>query len=202
MDPKRHPNRKGLEQLSKKFKFDYFSTFPGLKRFIDGEIEKYLDKNLDCDDLWDEDGLSFPEVDVYEIHEDKWFDKLRKADRKFGDLCDFWIQTYMDGIEDSRKNREEAEDWLYEAVIEGFWAEFPDSYVEEEFEDYFEEARQSCMEEEDERRDPYGARGLSRRDFMASSQRNSLIRLAASLPAGDKSRRAILAGLRTRTASS
>ncbi len=37
---------------------------------------------------------------------------------------------------------------------------------------------------------------------LTSSDRKSLIRLAASLPKGDKSRRAILAGLRARTASS
>ncbi len=193
-DPKKHPRKRELESIMKEF--EKISRSSKILDFILEEAGDYAYKRIDCADLYgdyDEDPIS-PSVDIYEVHEDKWLPKLRKADKKFDDLCKKFIEVYMSTLDDNRKNRQEAEEWLSEAVAENFWVALPAEYTDE-LEDVWDALREDCDDQAAERRDPYGYRGLSRRDFMASEKKNLLIKLAASLPKGDKSRRAILAGL-------
>jgi hypothetical protein len=176
-------HRRELESLARTFKV--FVKSPAIENLLIGKASENLLDKVDCEDLYDEDdyggrsnrrvtrysgGTHNPHIDVdalYELYEENWTPMLRKVDRKFDALCAKFLEVYMRGH--LKSNRKDAEEALEEALAEYFWSEVPE-YGDELSEDY-DELRAECEDSAAEARDPYGYRGLSRRDFLASPRR-------------------------------
>ena len=126
-------------------------------------------KSTSCDYLFtdDEDGMvpydpSIEAMEVYDLKGEDWTPILRRADRDFDRLCESYLELAKSmGV----KN---AEDSLEAAISDNFWQEI--GLIEgEELSGTYDEVREKCMDKMNRNRDPYGYRGVNRRDFMASS---------------------------------
>jgi len=205
----RHPNRREFDHLGRLF--GLLVDDPNIEKILVKEVEKSdLVKDVECDDLsyedWDEDGPAGGTVDpaveterVYELHEDGWIPKLRKVSRKFDELCDRFLSLYAAGFPKKSPSalKRESLEALDEFLGDHFWGEMPVELDGDLFRETYDEIRYECWDAAEERRDPYGYRGLSRRDFMASD-RSRLIRLASTMTVGTPVRKAILKGLSKR----
>lgn len=202
----RHPNLRDFGKLGQLF--GLLANDRSIEQFLTGEVEKSdIIKGVECEDLywedWDEDGPNGGTVDpsvdttlVYELYEDGWTPKLRKANRKFNELCERFLSLYAAGFPNKSRPvlKRESLEALHDFLREKFWGEVPEELDGELFVDTYDDMRYECADREAERRDPYGYRGLSRRDFMASD-RSRLIRLASTMTVGTLERKAILKGL-------
>lgn len=180
-------HRRELDSLARTFKV--FVKSPAIEKLLLEEASQNLLDRVECEDLYEDlysdDGYGGrahrrvtqysvgphnPPVDIevlYELYEENWTPMLRKVDRKFDALCAKFLEVYMRGH--LKSNRKDAEEALEEALSEYFWSEVPE-YGDELSEDY-DELRAECEDSAAEARDPYGYRGLSRRDFLASPRR-------------------------------
>jgi hypothetical protein len=92
-------------------------------------------------------------------------------------------------------------DFWFEGFTEDYFRRLRNSRdLKRRFDDLKSDLLYDCRDDEEERRDPYGYRGLSKSMFYASrkvtaSDRSALIRLASTMPAGSPERKAILSGL-------
>ena len=209
MSLSRHPNRREFDHLGRLF--GLLADDPNIEKILVKEVEKSdILKDFECDDLsyedWDEDGPAGGTVDpavettlVYELHEGGWIPKLRKVSRKFDELCDRFLSLYAAGFPKKSPSalKRESLEALDEFLGDHFWGEMPEELDGDLFTETYDEMRYECWDAAEERRDPYGYRGLSRRDFMASD-RSRLIRLASTMAVGTPERKAILKGLSKR----
>ena len=209
MSLSRHPNRREFDHLGRLF--GLLADDPNIEKILVKEVEKSdILKDVECDDLsyedWDEDGPAGGTVDpavettlVYELHEGGWIPKLRKVSRKFDELCDRFLSLYAAGFPKKSPSalKRESLEALDEFLGDHFWGEMPEELDGDLFTETYDEMRYECWDAAEERRDPYGYRGLSRRDFMASD-RSRLIRLASTMAVGTPERKAILKGLSKR----
>jgi hypothetical protein len=209
MSLSRHPNRREFDHLG--HLFGILADDPNIEKILVKEVEKSdILKDVECDDLsyedWDEDGPAGGTVDpavetelVYELHEGDWIPKLRKVSRQFDELCDRFLSLYAAGFPKKSPSalKRESLEALDEFLGDHFWGEMPVELEGDLFRETYDEMRYECWDAAEERRDPYGYRGLSRRDFMASD-RSRLIRLASTMAVGTPERKAILKGLSKR----
>lgn len=192
---KHHPKRRDLERLAKGF--SRLVEEKAIEDLLITEVgESEILSRIECEDLFDGEP-DVETVQVYELHENEWIPMLRKKSKRFDDLCKQFLSDYVAGVPDKpfRAALKDANEALDEAVGEYFWDEMPVELDGEWFTESYDALRDECIDEADYRRDPYRYFGVSRRDFMASSDRGALIRLASTMEKGSESRRAILAGL-------
>lgn len=185
-------------------------------------------KEIDEKEFWDDVYEDIKEADC-DDYEDRfasgdWDDFLDKKKRYFLDGSSW---DFVEGIANRKpqikalfKAPADPTDTESESSVEDFFGDYVDGYrfwtqdyindffdrlsnnqkIGAEFKDHVSERISDCYEGEEERRDPYGYRGLSRSMFYASrkvtaSDRSALIRLASTMPVGSPERKAILAGL-------
>jgi hypothetical protein len=143
----------------------------------------------DCDRAFDEPYIRTS--DIYDLHDGKWTQALRRSDNAFDRLC----QEYTDAIEADPRAWVDSEEQLEIALDKHFWAKIGDEVHvlnDEIIDEVFAAKRTNCEDElhlERNMRYHYASRTLT------ASDRSALIRLASTMPVGSTDRRAILAGL-------
>jgi len=196
---------------------------PNLKKFFD------LLKTLDEDAFWDKTEAIIKEASDecdFDNLPDRWDDYLDKQDGYFHKGSESTFE-FIDRIVDKKPQLKVLSNAIHDPDedigipdytvmdwIDSYSDDFDHFYIPDlfnrlrrnsklkgKYDDYVSNAMDDCRESAEERRNPYGYRGLSRSMFYASrkvaaSDRSALIRLASSLPVGSSERRAILAGLR------
>ena len=177
----RQPHGKKLDKL--------FNALLGMGRKdstgVLREVAEELADDVDCDKLYwtdyDEDGPSggssnpdIPMEQIWERHESGWLDIFRKDDRKFDKI----VTQFTDLHEE---DEDEALEWLEEEFTEILFGRVLEDFDGEELDDTYDEVRGQCWESAEEARDPYGYRGLSRSDFLASRRASRTASGAATL---------------------
>lgn len=163
----RHPKEKELDRMAK-----------GFSRFVKSKPIDYLlleaaegivdDK--DCDDVLSSSS-DVESEELWEVHEEDWLPKFRKADRKFDALVEEYIDLYLSvyPLQQHKRKMDDAIEAIEEGMTEYFWSEV--GFSGDDLEDYYDHMRDECKDAEGYHRDPYTYHGLSRRDFLASSKR-------------------------------